>query len=109
MTGKFELYADKAGGFRFRLKAPSGVIILASEVFKRKSSVENVIESVRKNSQNLRMYDFRIRLGRISFNLKAKNGQVIGTSEKFTSEEARDHMVDVVRRTAPDATLEDLT
>lgn len=31
MAGKFELYLDKAGEFRFRLKAGNGENILASE------------------------------------------------------------------------------
>ena len=47
---KFEIYTDKAGEFRFRLKARNGEIILASEGYKTKASCENGIESVRKNS-----------------------------------------------------------
>ncbi|MBR2042364.1 MAG: YegP family protein [Oscillospiraceae bacterium] len=47
---KFEIYNDKAGEFRFRLKARNGEIILASEGYKTKASCENGIESVRKNS-----------------------------------------------------------
>ena len=45
---KFEIYNDKAGEFRFRLKARNGEIILASEGYKTKASCENGIESVRK-------------------------------------------------------------
>ena len=47
---KFEIYEDKAGEFRFRLKAKNGEIILASEGYKTKASCENGIESVRKNA-----------------------------------------------------------
>ena len=47
---KFELYADKAGEFRFRLKAKNGEIIAASEGYKSKASCLNGIESVRKNA-----------------------------------------------------------
>ena len=47
---KLEIYTDKAGEFRFRLKARNGEIILASEGYKTKASCENGIESVRKNS-----------------------------------------------------------
>ena len=35
---KFEIYTDKAGEFRFRLKAKNGEIILASEGYKQKAS-----------------------------------------------------------------------
>ncbi|MDR0840451.1 MAG: YegP family protein [Christensenellaceae bacterium] len=47
---KFELYTDKAGEFRFRLKAKNGEKILASEGYKAKASCKNGIESVCKNA-----------------------------------------------------------
>ncbi len=46
---KFEVYEDKSGEFRFRLKARNGEPILASEGYKAKASCLNGIESVRKN------------------------------------------------------------
>ena len=47
---KFEVYTDKAGETRFRLKATNGEIILASEGYKAKSSCMNGIASVQKNA-----------------------------------------------------------
>ena len=47
---KFEVYVDKAGEFRFRLKARNGEIIAASEGYKAKASCLNGIESVKKNA-----------------------------------------------------------
>lgn len=47
---KFEMYVDKAGEFRFRLKARNGEIIAVSEGYKAKASCLNGIESVRKNA-----------------------------------------------------------
>jgi len=47
---KFEVYTDKAGEFRFRLKARNGEIIAVSEGYKAKASCMNGIESVRKNA-----------------------------------------------------------
>lgn len=49
---KFEVYADKAGEFRFRLKAKNGEIIATSEGYKAVDSCMNGVESVRKNSEN---------------------------------------------------------
>ncbi|MBO6065491.1 MAG: YegP family protein [Lachnospiraceae bacterium] len=46
---KFEVYADKKGEFRFRLKATNGEIIATSEGYKSKPSCLNGIESVKKN------------------------------------------------------------
>lgn len=47
---KFEMYVDKAGEFRFRLKATNGQIIAVSEGYKAKKSCENGIASVRRNA-----------------------------------------------------------
>lgn len=47
---KFEVYTDKAGEYRFRLKARNGEIIAVSEGYKAKASCLNGIESVRKNA-----------------------------------------------------------
>ena len=47
---KFEMYTDKAGEFRFRLKATNGQVIAVSEGYKAKASCENGIASVKKNA-----------------------------------------------------------
>ncbi|MBQ8552284.1 MAG: YegP family protein [Clostridia bacterium] len=47
---KFEMYTDKAGEYRFRLKARNGEIIATSEGYTAKAGCENGIESVRKNA-----------------------------------------------------------
>ena len=47
---KFELYNDKKGEFRFRLKAGNGEIILASEGYVSKDGCKDGIASVRKNA-----------------------------------------------------------
>ena len=47
---KFEMYTDKKGEFRFRLKATNGEIIAVSEGYVAKASCLNGIESTRKNA-----------------------------------------------------------
>lgn len=47
---KFEMYTDKAGEFRFRLKNAAGDILAVSEGYVKKDSAKNGIESVRKNA-----------------------------------------------------------
>ena len=47
---KFEMYEDKSGQFRFRLKARNGQIIAVSEGYTTKAACENGIASVRKNA-----------------------------------------------------------
>ena len=47
---KFEVYADKAGEFRFRLKAKNGQIIATSEGYTTRKACDNGVASVRKNA-----------------------------------------------------------
>ncbi len=47
---KFEVYVDKAGEFRFRLKARNGEIIAVGEGYKAKASCLNGIDSIRRNA-----------------------------------------------------------
>jgi uncharacterized protein YegP (UPF0339 family) len=45
---KFEMYQDRSGGFRFRLKARNGKIIAVSEGYSTKSGCLNGIDCVKK-------------------------------------------------------------
>ncbi|MBQ7064842.1 MAG: YegP family protein [Firmicutes bacterium] len=47
---KFEIYKDKSGELRFRLKATNGQIIAVSEGYKSMASCVNGINSVKKNA-----------------------------------------------------------
>ncbi len=47
---KFEVYQDKAGEYRFRLKATNGQIIAVGEGYKAKPSCLNGIDSVKRNA-----------------------------------------------------------
>lgn len=49
---RFELYTDRAGEFRFRLRARNGKIILVSEGYARKDGCLKGIESVRRNADS---------------------------------------------------------
>ena len=106
MAGKFEVYTDKAGEHRFRLKAGNGETILSSEGYSAKDGCANGIESVRKNSTNPDRFEkTTTESGKFRFNLKAGNDQVIGTSQNYDSESGRDNGIDSVGRNAPDAAV----
>ena len=49
---KFEIYLDKRGEYRFRLKATNGQIIAVSEGYKAMKSCMNGIASVVKNADS---------------------------------------------------------
>ena len=54
---KFEIYTDKAGEFRFRLKATNGQIIAVSEGYKAIASCLNGIESVKKHAVDAKIVE----------------------------------------------------
>lgn len=47
---KFEIYKDKAGEFRFRLKAVNGEILVVGEGYKAMAGCKNGVASVKKNA-----------------------------------------------------------
>ncbi|MBM9547821.1 YegP family protein [Leptospira sp. 201903074] len=57
MSAKFEIYKDKAGEFRFRLKASNGEIIASSEGYSSKQACENGINSVKANAEAAEIVD----------------------------------------------------
>jgi uncharacterized protein YegP (UPF0339 family) len=104
MAGKFECYKDKAGEFRFRLKAANGNTILSSEGYKSKSGCANGIESVRKNCVDADRFVKKVTdSGKFRFNLTARNSQTIGTSQNYASESGCDNGMKSVANNAPDA------
>lgn len=110
MPGKFEVYKDKAGEFRFRLKAANGQNILSSEGYSSKTSCMNGVESVKKNSQIPdRFVKKTTASGKFRFNLTASNGQTVGTSQSYASESGCNNGMKSVANCAPDANMDDQT
>jgi uncharacterized protein YegP (UPF0339 family) len=50
MAGKFELWVDKGGDWRFNLKASNGQVIASSQGYSSKATALNGIESVRSHA-----------------------------------------------------------
>jgi uncharacterized protein YegP (UPF0339 family) len=50
MAGKFELFKDKSGDFRWHLKAANGEIVASSQGYKTRAAAEKGIESVKANA-----------------------------------------------------------
>lgn len=103
--GTFETYTDKAGEFRFRLKAGNGEIILKSEGYTTKAARDNGIQSVRENAPKEERYERKQTAAGYGFNLKAGNGQVIGASEVYASAQGRDGGIESVKKNAPEAKM----
>ena len=54
---KFEVYADKAGKFRFRLKAKNGQVIAVGEAYETKKAVLAGVASVKKNAPGAKIVE----------------------------------------------------
>ena len=110
IMGKFIITKRTNDEFQFNLKASNGEIILSSEGYKTKVSCKNGIESVQKNSPEIKMYEIKeAKNGKFHFNLKASNGQVIGTSQLYASEALCKNGIESVMKNAPTATIVDET
>ncbi|MFL1405161.1 YegP family protein [Marinobacter sp. M1N3S26] len=108
-NGKFELYTDKAGEYRFRLKAGNGETIGASQGYKSKSGAANGIESVKKNAAiEERFTVFEGNGGKWYFNLKAGNQEVILASQGYSSKQGAESGAKSVQNHAPDAAVEEV-
>ena len=57
MAGKFELFKDAQGKYRFRLKAGNGEIIAVGEAYESKAGAMNGIDSVRRNAADAELLD----------------------------------------------------
>lgn len=110
MAAKFELKRAKDGQFYFNLKAANGQVILTSEMYKGKSSAENGISSVKKNSKADKNFDRReSKKGEPYFVLVATNKSIIGSSEMYKGKSGMENGIKSVMKSAPDARVVDLT
>ena len=105
MAGKFEVYKDRAGKHRFRLRAGNGEIILASQGYASRAGCMNGIRSVQKNCTNKDCFQVKETKAGHRFNLVAANGKTVGTSETYKSAAACANGVKSVTRNAPKAKI----
>ncbi|MEL7157263.1 MAG: DUF1508 domain-containing protein [Actinomycetota bacterium] len=57
MAGKFEVYTDKAGKYRFRLKAGNGEVIATGEAYETKAACKKGINSVIRNAADCKIVE----------------------------------------------------
>lgn len=51
MAGKFEVYEDRAGKFRFRLKSTNGQVVATGEAYESRAAAKKGCESVQKAAE----------------------------------------------------------
>ena len=104
MAGKFEVYKDNAGEFRFRLKAANGQNIFSGQGYSGKAGALAGVDSVKTNAAVAERFEVKeSSSGKPYFVLKAANHQVIGQSQMYESAAACQSGIDSVASNAPDA------
>ncbi len=121
---KFEIFKDTRDEFRFRLVAPNGEIIAASQGYDAKSSCLEGIASVEHNAVSARVIDltsveeggvgpkfeiFKDTRDEFRFRLVAPNGEIIAASQGYDAKASCVAGIESVRRNAPIAVLVDTT
>lgn len=106
----FQIFRDRRGDFRFRLRAENGETILASEAYTTRAAAHMGVESVKRNAPSDGNYrKLQAATGQCYFTLVAGNGEVVGVSEVYSTTHARDRGIESVKINAPAARLEELT
>jgi hypothetical protein len=109
VAGKFEVYKDKAGKFRYRLKAGNGQIILTGEAYNTKDACLAGVDSVKKNSQKETAFEvYEDKKSGFRFRLKAANGEIIGQGESYSARSGCMNGVESVKKNAGDAKIVEL-
>jgi len=104
VAGKFEVYKDKAGKYRYRLKAGNGQVILTGEAYNSKNACLEGIDSVKKNSQKETAFEiYQDKKGEFRFRLKASNGEIIGQGEAYNSKSGCMKGMESIKKNASDS------
>jgi uncharacterized protein YegP (UPF0339 family) len=108
MDPVFRIHRASNNELYFVLEAENGKAILSSEMYMRKESVLEGIESVRTNApKDERFVRKTENSGKPYFVLVAANKEPIGTSEAYSSKKAMEQGIASVKKNAPKATVVD--
>ena len=98
----FEIYKDRSGKSRFRLRARNGEIICASQGYASRSGCMKGIKSLAKNSASKDSFDAKQnRAGKWSFNVRAANNKVIATSQSYADKASMNRGIKSIMTNAP--------
>ena len=104
-VGTFQLYRDKKGEYRWRLRSRNSKIIADSgEGYAHKHACEHGIELLRAWDGEVEI--FQDKGGGHRWRIRASNGEIFGDSgEAYASRSNVQRALKSVRKTAPEATL----
>ncbi len=108
MAGKFEVYEDRGGKFRFRLKAGNGEVVAQGEAYEAKASAHKGCEAVQRAAAGAGKFEvYEDKAHKFRFRLKAGNGEIVATGEAYESEPAAHKGTEAVQRAADGAAIVD--
>lgn len=102
----FEVYADTAGNYRWRLKSSNGQKVATSgESFASESNATRAAEGFKASAKTYGYEVYKDSAGNYRWRAKATNGQTVASSgESFVSESNAQRAADNVRDNAGGAT-----
>lgn len=106
---KFELYKDKAGEFRWRLKAGNGAVLATpGQGYKAKADAKNSIELIRKagTDEKMKFEVYETEKKEYRWRLKSANGQTVASSsEGYAAKAGADRAVASIKTGAAKAEI----
>lgn len=109
---KFEIYSDKAEGFRWRLKAANGEILATSgQPYKAKADCKNGVERIMKDAADkLKFESYEDSEKKFRWRLKATNGQTIASSSQgYKAKADCEKAINLIKKGAASATVDDMS
>ncbi|MDC0941635.1 YegP family protein [Gammaproteobacteria bacterium] len=98
----FQIYKDKAGKHRFRLKAKNGENIISSQAYASLATCMKGIKSVAKHSADKANFQSKEnKAGKWNFNLVAANNRVVATSQSYADKSSMNKGIKSVMTNAP--------
>jgi len=106
----FEVYADNAGDFRWRLKDGDTNVANSGQGYKDKRSCTTIVENFKADIAKYEFELYEDNKKETRFRLKAKNGNVVGASTASYKTKAEAEMVvEAIKKGTKDAKVDDQT
>ena len=106
MAGTFEVYTDKAGKFRFRLKAGNGQVVAVGEAYESLSGAKEGCGAVQRAAAGAGKFEvYEDKAGKFRFRLKAGNGQEVASGEAYEAQSGAKEGCEAVKRAAEGAKI----
>lgn len=108
-VGAFEVYRDKGGAFRFRLKDADGGVVLSSDSYQSRARCLRAIGKVRDCSVRDACYErTKTDAGKFLFRIRAADHHIIARSPWYHTASRRDAALATVRQKAADVDVKEL-